>query len=104
MQCNLVKVIPSPPGGLNEDARSLVEQVGLSFDARRLLKQSLLIHNARIRIDQPALLLGVGRRGKSNEAGNRNRAKDRMCSVESTRHHPSPYRNGSPTRWRCLVR
>jgi hypothetical protein len=80
VQSHFVKVIPGPPGGLNEDARSLVEQVGLSFDARRLSKQNLFIHDARVRIDQRALLLGVGRRGKSDEAGDSNRAKDQTCS------------------------
>jgi hypothetical protein len=45
-----------------------------------LSKQNLFIHDARIRIDQRALLLGVGRRGKSDEAGDSNRAKDQTCS------------------------
>jgi hypothetical protein len=65
---------------LNEDARSLVEQVGLSFDARRLSKQNLLIHDARVRIDQRALGLGAGRRRESDEASDRNRAGDETCS------------------------
>jgi hypothetical protein len=65
---------------LNEDTRSLVGLVDQSFNARRLLEQSLFIYDARVRIDRRAWLLGVDRRGESDETGDRNRSKDETCS------------------------
>ena len=62
MQSYLVEVIPGPPGGLNEDARSLVELVDLSFDIRGFSKQRLFIHDAGIRVDHIDALLGQGGR------------------------------------------
>jgi hypothetical protein len=44
-------MIPGSPGGLNEDARPLVELVDFSFNARRLSKQRLFIQDPRARID-----------------------------------------------------
>ena len=35
---HFVEVIPHPPGGLNEDARPLIELVDVSLDARNFAK------------------------------------------------------------------
>jgi hypothetical protein len=74
-----VKVIPHPPGRLNEDTRAPVGLVNQSFNARRFSKQRLFVHDARVRIYRGALL-SVRGRGDCNEPSDRNRAKDETCS------------------------
>ena len=72
---HFVEVIPHPPGGLLEDPRPRIELVDVSLNPRQLSKEGLLVHHARVRIDDRALLLSLGRRGQSDEAGKRDRAE-----------------------------
>ena len=84
-----MKVIPDPPGRLNENAGPLVGLVDFSLNARNLLQQRLFIHHACVRIDQRALLLWVSRRGKSDDESDHKGAKDEARSRQLSSHaHP----------------
>src|SRR6266446_6591359 len=67
---HFVEVIPHPSGGLYEDARPRVELIDVALNPRKLTKEGLLIHHARLRVDERALLLSLGRRSQSDEASN----------------------------------
>ena len=68
-----MEVIPHPPGGLNENARPLIELVDVALNARGFAKQRLFVDDARVRIDKRRLRNGW--RAESNEPANRQRAE-----------------------------
>ena len=70
-----MEVVPHPPGGLNEDARSRVELVDVSLNSRKLSQERLFIHHAHVRVDDRALWLSLSKRGQREDACKRHRAE-----------------------------
>ena len=80
VQRHLVKVIPHPPGGLNEDTRAPVGLVDISPSMRGASRSSVCSFTTLASGSTVGALLSVRGRGDSNEPSDRNRTKDETCS------------------------